>query len=289
MLPVEDGRCFMKVGIVTDSTSTLTVDEAKELNVPMISLYIKKNDEFIKAIELDLEEYGKFLDECETIPTTSQPNPADFQNIFEALKEKYKSVIIPVISESLSGTFQSSKIAEELVDGKFKTIDSKLTAPGLGFLIENLVELSENGAPEVELVFYAKNFYKKVMTIFSVDDLKYLYKGGRLSKGSTVIGNFLNLKPIISLQNGSLNPIKKVRGNKKLISEMVQMASEIDYKRMMVVHSGRKRDAEELASKLIDKLGVIDIPIKHLEAIVMTHLGNKALGLIIEGKKNIYM
>lgn len=279
----------MKIGIVTDSTSTLTPEESKKLSVPIVSLYIKKNDEFVKAVDLDLEEYGKYLDECTEIPSTSQPNPADFQKVFEEIKNKYSSVIIPVISKELSGTFQSSKIAEDTVEGKFKTIDSKLTASGLGFLIENLVEYSKKGAPDVEMVFYAKNFYKKVMTIFSVDDLKYLYKGGRLSRGSSVIGNLLNIKPIISLQNGVLKPIKKVRGNKKLISEMVQMASEIDYKRMTIVYSGRKADAELLASKLMDKLGVMDIPIKHLEAIVMTHLGNKALGLIIEGKGDIYI
>ncbi len=279
----------MKTGIITDSTSTLTPEESKDLNVPIVSLYIKKNEEYLKAVDLDLEEYGKYLDECSEIPSTSQPNPADFQRVFEEVKDRYKSVIIPVISKELSGTFQSSKIAEDIVGEKFKTIDSKLTASGLGFLIENLVEYSKKDAPDVEMVFYAKNFYKKVMTIFSVDDLKYLYKGGRLSKGSSVIGNLLNIKPIISLQNGVLKPIKKVRGNKKLITEMVQMASETEYKRMAIVYSGRKKDAEILAAKLMDKLGVMEIPIKHLEAVVMTHLGNKALGLIIEGKGDIYL
>lgn len=278
----------MKIGLIADNTCTVSKEEAKKLDVPIVSLYVKKGEEFTKAIDLDEDKYRNYLDNCQVIPTTSQPNPADFKEVFSENKDKYDSIIVPVISQGLSGTYSSSKIASEEFDMDIRTVDSKLTGPGYGFLVKNLREMIDKGFQIDALELYAKNFYKRVLTIFSVNDLKYLYKGGRLSAARLLMGSLLNIKPIISIVDGELKAIKKERGNTRLIKEFISMLSGKTIEKIVVVHTGRIHDAKNLASILEKELGKTDIQTVHLDPIIMTHLGSSSLGTIVECEEEIY-
>ncbi len=278
----------MNIGLVGDNTCSFSKEKAKKLNIPIVSLYVKKGEEFNKAYNMDIDKYREYLDNCQTIPTTSQPNPADFKKVFDNIKDKYDTVIVPVISQGLSGTYASSKIASQDIPIDIRTINTKLTGPGYGFLLENLRSMINEGISIDELEEYSKNFYKKVMTIFSVGDLKYLYKGGRLNSAKYFMGSMLNLKPIISIIDGELKAIKKERGNTRLIKEFISMLTGKEFQKMVVVHTGRTEDAKNLVQIIKNEFKIKNIPIIHLDPIIMTHLGSSCLGIITECKEDVY-
>lgn len=278
----------MNIGLIADNTCSFSKEKAKELDIKIVSLYVKKGEEFNKACDINIDKYREYLDKCQTIPTTSQPNPADFKKVFDNIKNEYDAILVPVLSQGLSGTYASSKIASQDIPIDIRTVDTKLTGPGYGFLLENLRKKINDGSSIDELEEYSKNFYKRLLTIFSVGDLKYLYKGGRLSSAKYFMGSLLNLKPIISIIDGELKAIKKERGNTKLIKEFISMLTGKEFEKMVVVHTGRIEDANNLVQIIKNEFEINDIPIIHLDPILMTHLGSSCLGIITECKEDIY-
>ncbi|TYB94699.1 MAG: DegV family protein [Kosmotoga sp.] len=275
----------MNIGIVTDSTSALNKAEQDRLNVDIVSLYVNKDDKYFKATELSREEYYRELEIAKKTPKTSQPNPQDFQEIYEKRSGEYDALIVPVISQALSGTFDSAVLAADMVDIDVKVIDSKLINFGLEFLVRNLRDKIDNGEELDSLISYASDFHKQIKVMFSVDSLNYLYKGGRIGKAKALMGGLLNMKPVISLIEGELHPIASVRGNKKLIKKLIELSLQSEnrkLKRAAIIHVNREEDAKDIKNQLNEENPDIEIYIKTAEPVVVTHLGPSAIGLFTE-------
>lgn len=275
----------MNIGIVTDSTSALNKAEQDRLNVDIVSLYVNKDDKYFKATELSREEYYRELEIAKKTPKTSQPNPQDFQEIYEKRSGEYDALIVPVISQALSGTFDSAVLAADMVDIDVKVIDSKLINFGLEFLVRNLRDKIDNGEELDSLISYASDFHKQIKVMFSVDSLNYLYKGGRIGKAKALMGGLLNMKPVISLIEGELHPIASVRGNKKLIKKLIELSLQSEnrkLKRAAIIHVNREEDAKDIKDQLNEENPDIEIYIKTAEPVVVTHLGPSAIGLFTE-------
>lgn len=276
----------MKIGIVTDSTCNLNKKTVEALGSCYVPLYLKKDEQYIKATELDSDEYIEYLTNAEVLPTTSQPSPKDFLDSYEKMKASYEALIVPVISDKLSGTFDSASLAAGMTDMKIRVVDSKLTSFALGFLVMNLSEKIKEGFELEQLSKYAENFYKKVSVFFSVDNLMYLSKGGRIGKAKALMGNLLKMKPILNIEEGELRPVENVRGSAKLMKRLFEKSTlelkSKKIKRVHIIQCNRMDEATRLESMIKAEVPEADVNIGTFENIVLTHLGPSAIGIITE-------
>ena len=276
----------MKIGIVTDNTCNLKPGDIEKLGVNIVSLYVNRSGKYTRAIDLDLDSYYNELGSVAELPTTSQPSPQDFMEAFGRALQNFDALVVPLISGKLSGTFVSASIASRDFDMPIHVIDTLLTENGLGMLVKNLSKMIANGSDTDALVKYATDFHKKIRTIFSVDDLNYLYKGGRIGKAKALMGNLLKMKPVLQLEDGELKPVENIRGNKKLLQSMVDHTLKgkdpADLKKVEIVYIKRNEDAEELKRILLERVPNIEVEISLIEPVIGTHLGPEGIGIISE-------
>ena len=282
----EVGR--MKIGLVSDNTCNLTPEEIQKYDVRIVSLYIERGSVYSKAVDLDLDKYYEELGSASELPTTSQPSPQDFIEVFEEALKTYDVLIVPVLSGKLSGTSVSATIAARDFEQPIHVVDSQLIADGTGLLVKNLGDLIQKGTPIKELVEYASNFHNKTRTFFSTDDLSYLQKGGRIGKAKALMGNLLKMKPVIHIDEGELKPVENVRGNKKLLESLVShILKEIppeNLRRARVQSIWRKEDTVTLEKMLREEAPEAEIESRIFEPIIATHLGPQGIGIIGEMK-----
>lgn len=275
----------MKIGIVTDNTANLDKKYIEENDIGLVSLYVNNKDNFYKASEKDVEEFYEEIKDIVYIPKTSQPSVKDFEKIYTEMLDNYDKIISLHISSGLSGTYNSAKIASNMVDdGEVIVVESKLTTFGLRFLIMDVKKMIDEGKDINEIVKFAENYHKKVDTYFSVGDLNYLYKGGRIGKAKTLMGNILNMSPLLRLYEGKLEPVKSVRGQKKLYKEMVKMAmrDSLDkLEHLMVARTDSLKIADKIKEELIN-YGVDEnlIESSFIDIIIGNHLGPNSGGII---------
>ena len=162
------------------------------------------------------------LTASEQLPTTSQPTPASFEDAYRELVEAGHDVVCITIASKLSGTYQSATIAADEFDGKVFVVDSRNAAIGAGLLVEWALKLAEEGKSGQEILEALMEKRKEVRLYAMVDTLEYLKKGGRLSSTVAFVGGVLNLKPIISVEEGELKVIGKARGLKAAFSTLTK-------------------------------------------------------------------
>lgn len=276
----------MKIGIVTDSTCNLSREIIEALGSTYVPLYLKKEEKYVKATEVDSDEYIKYLAKTEVLPTTSQPSPKDFLDSYEKMKASCEALIVPVISDKLSGTFDSASLAAGMTDMKVRVIDSKLTSYALGFLVMNLAKKINEGFELEQLSKYAETFYKKVTVFFSVDNLMYLSKGGRIGKAKALMGNLLKMKPILNIEEGELRPVENARGSIKLLKRLFEKSTleqkNKRIKRIYILQCNRLEEASKLETMVKAEVPEVEVKIVNFENVVLTHLGPSAIGIITE-------
>ncbi|MDF2485395.1 MAG: DegV family protein [Herbinix sp.] len=218
----------MGIRIITDSTSDISAAQAKELGVTIIPLKVIFGDkEFKEGIDITMEGFYDKLVHAEKLPTTSQPSPDDFLTSFLEAKEAKDSVLVILISGKLSGTLQSATIAKELAEyDDIHIVDSLITITGLRFLVEHAVKLNREGKSVLEIVPVLEELKNRIVLLAMVDTLEYLYKGGRLSKSSAILGSLLKFKPIITVKDGVIGVLGKERGSNKGIAKMLEIMGE---------------------------------------------------------------
>ena len=225
----------MSIKIITDSTSDIGLAEARSLGISVVLLKtVFEDGEYLDGVDLTAEEFYKKQVEAKKLPTTTQPTPADFEDVYRnALEDEDDDIIAILISEKLSGTFQSATIAKQSFDRNIYIVDSGTTTIGLRILVERAVYLRNQGLKTKEVVDILEKEKSSIRLYAYVDTLEYLQKGGRLSKGAAFAGTLLNVKPLISLADGTLHACGKARGIKKAYSQVIELANAdgIDFSR----------------------------------------------------------
>ncbi|BBE30522.1 fatty acid-binding protein DegV [Tepiditoga spiralis] len=274
-----------RIGIVVDNTSNIPNKLINELGIGCVSLYVIRNNKYVRASDVCQTKFYDEIKKSVYIPHTSQPSVADFESIYKNMINKYDEIISLHISSKLSGTYNSATLAAKLIDSeKIHVIDSKTTSWGLGYLaieIKNIIDKNQYSTKQI--IEYAKNFYKKTKVFFSVGDLNYLYKGGRIGKAKALMGSLLNLKPLITLENGELSAVRSLRGNKNLFNEMIERSFDFSgkLKKISLIHTGNLKLAGDLKDMLISrKISEDIINISYLDIIIGTHLGPNSVGII---------
>ncbi len=211
------------LAIVTDSTCDLNPAELAALDVHRVPLYVAFRGKTHKDwVEIAPKDIIAGVQAGADLPSTSQPSPEDFAVAYRSAREQGATEILVVtISSELSGTFQSANLAAKDAGVPVSIVDSRGASAGVGWLVRQAAELRAAGKPVADIVATLDRLKVDQMVLFSVGTLAYLQKGGRVSRISALLGGMLNIRPILTLDDGKIVPAAKARGTKKAIAEIV--------------------------------------------------------------------
>ena len=218
------------IALVTDSTCDLPAEIIKKYQIEIVPLTVHfEEDIYYDKIDLDSKEFYTMMESAAEIPTTSQPSVGLFIDKYEKLAAEYDQIISIHISSALSGTCESARLAAAQIDDlEVEIIDSKSTSTGLGFMVLLAAELIKAGKELKEIKNHILREREKLTIYFTVNELNYLQKGGRIGKAQALLGSVLNFNPILELsaETGEITAKEKVRGYTKTNKKMVELALE---------------------------------------------------------------
>jgi DegV family protein with EDD domain len=204
--------------IVLDSTADFPHAAQRFPNWRVVPLYVNFGTEsFRDGVDLTAAEFYARLPAAESLPTTSQPTPADFRAVYEELGE-YERILSLHIASSLSGTFQSAGLA---ADDRVRTIDSESASVVIAMLALAIQRRLDRGTTDEEIDALVERFKAEHGLLFTVDTLEFLARGGRIGRAKAFAGELLHVKPVLSIRGGEVVPVKRVRGNRKAFQEFV--------------------------------------------------------------------
>ncbi|WP_411682641.1 DegV family protein [Clostridium thailandense] len=208
-----------KIKIVTDSTSDLPEEIIKKYDIEVLPLLINFGSETYKdIIDIKLHELLIKMEESDEFPGTAQVSPQRFLECYKRYIQEGYHIVSIHISSKMSGTYQSACVAKEMLEtDDIIVIDSLNVTSGLGLLVLKAAKLQEAGSRAREIENEIKEMIPHIKSVLAFESLDNLVKGGRLSKTAGIIGNILGIKPILSVENGEIGVIDKVRGSKKSI------------------------------------------------------------------------
>ena len=281
----------MAVRIITDSTSDINLEQAKDMGITIVPLKVIFGDkEYKEGIEITIDGFYKKLVEATKLPTTSQPAPDDFLEYYSQAKEAGDSVVVILITGKLSGTLQSASIAKQMAEYQdIYIVDSLNTITGLRLLVEHAVKLRDEGIDAQMIAETLEKLKDRIVLLAMVDTLEYLYKGGRLSKSSAILGSLLNFKPIITLKDGAIGVVGKERGSNKGIAKILETIDEVGaIDQNYPVNFGYTAEDSKtllLKEKVIEKYGLKNTAMYPVGCVVGAHVGPGAC-VITYIKKN---
>ena len=282
--------------IVTDSSADLPSSYLQEHGIVLMSLsYTYDGEHFYSN---DEETAKSFYDKIRngSMPTTSQVNPDEAAKVINSALEISKNVLCLSFSSGLSGTYNSTRIAAEMIsderdDVNIVVIDTVAASLGQGLLVHKAVCMKEAGKSMDEIAQWVEENKNHIVHIVTVSDLFHLYRGGRVKKAAAVVGTMINLKPILNVDNeGKLNNIKNARGRKKALSTLVDYMDEHMglYKDsndiVFISHSDAEEDAKAVADTIKEKFGIENFLINPIGPVIGSHTGPDTIALFFMGE-----
>lgn len=275
----------MGIRIVIDSTSDVTNEIIEKYNLKMVPLTVNfENESYLDKVELSTADFFDKLVKSENLPTTSQVSPGAFREAFSEILLEGDQVLGIFLASEFSGTYDSARIAKDMIGSdNIRIIDSKSVCLGTFSLILEAVKLVEQKKTIDEIVEELEASKEKIIAVAVFDTLKYLEKGGRLSKGQAVVGSLLNIKPVLEIKEGKLNTIDKVRGKNKTIKWFDEFVQKNNYdlsdKTVLLFYARNYDQLQELRKTLETKYKIKNIIEQEIGAVVGTHAGPGVLGL----------
>ncbi|HEM5489529.1 TPA: DegV family protein [Streptococcus suis] len=284
----------MTFTIVTDSTSDLPISWVQENDVTVLGLTINLDGVTYETVGENRLTSADLLEKMATggLPTTSQVNVGQFEEVFKAAAKEGQDVLYLAFSSALSGTYQSGIIARDMVldaypDAVIEIVDTKAAAIGEGYLVMQAAQARAAGKSLAETKALIEDLVLRLQTYLLVDDLNHLVRGGRLSKAAALIGGLVNIKPLLALNaEGKLEAIAKIRGRKKGIKEMLNLTLDnLDHSTVMVAYTGDLEAAEAIKATLLEDSRVTDVLLTELGPIIATHTGTGVLAILSINKE----
>lgn len=274
----------MKVKIIIDSTANITDNVRSKCVVVPLSVHFGA-EEFIDGVTISNDKFYEKLKNCKELPTTSQPTPQAFMDVFNRETADGSALVVLTISSKLSGTYQSANIAAAEFDNVF-IVDTKSVAIGAGILAEMAVKLAEDGISAQEIAAVLKRERENIRLVALLDTLEYLKKGGRISKAVALAGGLLSIKPVLCLEDGEIRMLGKARGSKQgnnLLVEEIEKYGGVDFSKPLLL--GYSGNDDSLLKTYIDdsenlwKGNVSDLSISTIGSVVGTHVGPGAIAV----------
>ncbi len=271
--------------IVGDTTSGLPLDRAAWLGIPMLpQLVIFGEQTFRDDTELTSAQFLEKLKTASVLPKTAAPPPSLYNPIFEAAAQKGEAVIVIAPTGKMSGTLRSAETAKaDFPQADIRIIDSLSIAGCLGSLVLAAQELVQKGKSADEVEAQIRTLIPLARTYFVVDTLEYLQKGGRIGAAKALLGELLQMKPILQIKDGQAAPYEQERTKKRATNRLIEIVCEQaagnPNPRLCVMHIDAEEEAEAVCAALSSRLKIDQIPVYLLPPAIVTHAGPKTLAV----------
>ncbi len=275
----------MAVEIVTDSLSDITPEFAEELGVTVVPLYVRFGEEVYRdRVEMSTDEFYRRLVNGPNLPTTTQPSPGDFLNVYKKLARKTDEILVVTVSGVLSGTYQSAMQAKNMMEGKcrIEVIDSRKVAMSLGLIVIKAAEAAKTGANLDELADLVRKAMPRSNLVVYFDTLKYLARGGRIGKAQGLLGAMLSIKPILTIKDGEMAPLTRVRSPAAGLDYLYNFVPGFaKIEALAVEHATTPDEADELVERLSKIFPKERIYRSVVSPVLGTYAGPYALALTV--------
>ncbi len=275
----------MAVKIITDSLSDITSDIAEELGITIVPLTVLfGHEQYLDRVTITTDEFYYRLIHGTVWPTTTQPTPAAFLEVYDKLAEETNEILVVTLSSKLSGTYESAMNAKSMVSKKcrIEVIDSKTVAMGLGLIVIAAAKKAQTGADLNGLANLVRGAMNRSHFIVYFDTLKYLAKGGRIGKAKELLGSVLSIKQILTVKDGEMAPLTRKRslaaGMDYLFSFVAGFAS---IEELAVEYTTTPDEADRLAERLGTIYSKERIYRSTVSPVLGTHGGPSAIAVTV--------
>ncbi|MEK3855526.1 DegV family protein [Cytobacillus sp. FSL H8-0458] len=278
----------MSVKILADSACDLPLSFYKEHGVTLFPLQVQLNDgEYEDLVTIEPKDVYRAIREGQ-MPKTSQVSPLLFEETFNKMAENNEDGIYIAFSSELSGTYQTAvmileQVKEKYPDFKLAIIDSKAASLGYGLIVKAAAAAAQSGASKEDLQKIIESRCRNLESLFTVNDLEYLAKGGRVSKASAFLGGLLNIKPLLTVEDGKLVPIEKLRGKKKLLRRIIELMKEngtsFEKQTVGISHADDEDTALEMQKLILDELNAKEVYITSIGSAIGAHTGPGSIAI----------
>lgn len=278
------------IKIVCDSLSDIPKELVDLYDIHIVPLSVLFDDkEYIDGVDITKEEFYKMLRESNNLPKTSQVTYVRFKEAFDKYIEQGKTVIYIGGSSMTSGTYQSGVMAKNDIEKNIYTFDSLNLSIGSACMVISAAKMAKEGSSIEEILNHLEKIKNENSVLFTVDTLEYLQKGGRVSFAKAAIGNMLNIKPILGIEDGGVKSVSQGRGKKQVISKIVDSIKEkygedLSDKRIIMGFGDNKSDFDILVKKVKEELKVDEIYTVNIGSCIAAHTGPDVLGIACSNK-----
>jgi len=278
----------MGVKIVTDSSADLPAQLVEELGITVVPLYVRFGNEVYRdQIGISADEFYQRLEHDPVHPSTTQPSPQDFVNVYQKLAPEADGIVSVHISAKLSGTCNSALQGREMIEKgcPIEVIDSQTTTMGLGMISIAAAKVANAGGSVQEVVEEVRQMIPRMHLLFILDTLKYLALGGRIGKAKALLGSVLNVKPILAIKEGEVVPAGQVRSRSKGIERLVDLVqSAASIQDLAIIYNTTPDEAQTLAERIIPIFTKEKIMLARLGPVLGVHAGPGALAIAFTEK-----
>jgi DegV family protein with EDD domain len=278
----------MVVKVVTDSTADLLPQLAKELGITVVPAYVRFGDEVYRdRVDISEDEFYQRLLHDPIHPSTTQPSPQDFVDVYKELAQEADGIISIHVSSKLSGTYNSALRGKEVVEKEcpIEVIDSQVTTMGLGQLAIVANTIAGSGKNLQQVVKEVEQMIPSIHVFGLLDTLKYLALGGRIGKVQALIGSVLSVKPMLTIKNGELVPAGRVRSRAKGIDILFDFVKNaVDIQDLAIVYSTTPDEALALAGRMGSIFPKERIRLARLGPALGVHAGPGILFIALRGR-----
>lgn len=274
-----------KVAIVTDSTVNLPANYISEYNIIVApQILIWGNQTYQDGIDIQPTEFYTRLSTAETMPSSSQVSPNTLRDIYSNLHGQGYDILTIVVSSKLSGTMNSvSQAMQAIPEANIAVVDSYAASMALGFQVLQAARAAQNGASLKECKAVAERAKMQSNIYFVVDTLEFLHRGGRIGGASRFLGTALNLKPLLTLHEGKVEPVAKVRTKTKALEKLLNIVEkQLDHSRLNrigVLHANSPIEAEDFMEECIRRFQPAESIMTEITPVIGTHTGPGTIGL----------
>ena len=280
-----EAMAMRNVHIVTDSNCHIPSALCQELEIHVVPLpFTWDGVTYLDVVDMGHREFYSKLRSSKSLPVTSAPTPGSFKEVFENLSSDGRPILAILVGKQFSSTSVTAQLAREMLpDARILLVDSESNATGLGFQVLAAARAAREGKDLDELISIANQAKDVSGVLFSVTDLEYMRRGGRIGLAKSLLASTLRLDPILEIKSGPVTPVEQVRTSRRVIPRLLDLVEERlvggrPY-RLAVLHADVETRAWNLMSAARDRFDPDEMFVSELNPILGIHVGPGAIGL----------